>query len=161
MKSISTQANRKPWVTGDIHRLLQARDNVFRAMDESGLRSARANLSGDIKKAKQDYKHKITELWKRHLTAKKPELFLSTSKKKKILTLEKPLCRRTTRLYLCATSAKRTLSIINTQKASGLALTPMIMKWFEQLVLSHIKSPPPSLTWGCAQKMQTPIREIP
>ena len=49
-KSIITWANRKPWLTGDVHRLLRARDSAIRAGDESGLRTARANLSRGIRK---------------------------------------------------------------------------------------------------------------
>ncbi|KAI3371965.1 hypothetical protein L3Q82_006692 [Scortum barcoo] len=45
IKSITTRANRKPWLTGDVHRLLKARDKAFKAGDESALRTARANLS--------------------------------------------------------------------------------------------------------------------
>ena len=54
MKTITTRANRKPWLTGDVHRLLKARDKAFKAGDESGLKTARANLSNEIRKAKHD-----------------------------------------------------------------------------------------------------------
>ena len=64
MKSITTLTNHKPWLTGDVHRLLKARDNAFRAGDESGMRTARTNLSRGIKKAKKDYTHKITSHFK-------------------------------------------------------------------------------------------------
>ena len=58
-KTIITQANQKPWLTGDVHRLLRARDNAYRAGDETGLRTVRANLSRGIRKAKQEYTNKI------------------------------------------------------------------------------------------------------
>ncbi|CAG5954691.1 unnamed protein product [Menidia menidia] len=47
-------------MTGDVHRLLKARDKAFRAGDEAGLRTAMVNLSQGIRKAKQDYTNKIT-----------------------------------------------------------------------------------------------------
>lgn len=59
-KNIITRANQKPWLTGDVLRLLRARNIAFRAGDESGLKTARANLSRGIRKAKQDHTHKIT-----------------------------------------------------------------------------------------------------
>ncbi|KAK0131965.1 hypothetical protein N1851_033244 [Merluccius polli] len=44
-KTITTRANKKPWLTVAVHRLLKARDKAFRAGDGIGLRTARANLS--------------------------------------------------------------------------------------------------------------------
>lgn len=63
-KSIIIRANQKPWLTWDVHRLLRARDNAFRAGEETGLRTARVNLSRGIRKAEQDYTHKITSHFK-------------------------------------------------------------------------------------------------
>ncbi|KAK0147722.1 hypothetical protein N1851_012574 [Merluccius polli] len=63
-KTITTRANKKPWLTGDVHRLLRARDKAFKAGDRTGLRTARASLSHGIKKAKQDYSKKITNHFK-------------------------------------------------------------------------------------------------
>ncbi|KAI3374501.1 hypothetical protein L3Q82_006316 [Scortum barcoo] len=40
IKSITTRANRKPWLTGDVHRLLKARDKAFKAGDESALENS-------------------------------------------------------------------------------------------------------------------------
>ncbi|KAI3376744.1 hypothetical protein L3Q82_000087 [Scortum barcoo] len=64
IKSITTRANRKPWLTEDVHRLLKARDKAFKAGDELALRTVRANLSRGIRKAKQDYTNKITSHFK-------------------------------------------------------------------------------------------------
>ncbi len=44
-KTITVRANQKPWLTGEVYRLLKARNAAFRAGDEDGLRTARANLS--------------------------------------------------------------------------------------------------------------------
>ncbi|KAM9816502.1 uncharacterized protein ACBT44_010814 isoform 1-T1 [Syngnathus typhle] len=63
-KSIVTRANRKPWLTGAVFRLLRARDKAFRAGDEAGLRTARADLSRGIKEAKRTFSCKITAHFK-------------------------------------------------------------------------------------------------
>lgn len=52
-KTISARANQKPWLTGEVRRLMRARNNAFRAGDEAGLRTARANLSSSIRKTKR------------------------------------------------------------------------------------------------------------
>ncbi|KAI3352137.1 hypothetical protein L3Q82_020949 [Scortum barcoo] len=199
IKSITTRANRKPWLTGDVHRLLKARDKAFKAGDESALRTARANLSRGIRKAKQDYTNKITSHFKDSKNATEPMAGHSGHYRTTNLHHGAPLC-------LSAVSVKRTLSAINTRKAAGpdnipgsvlkecaeelkdvftdifntslrqaivpsgfkaatiipvpkksspscfndyrpVALTPIIMKCFERVVLSHIKSTlPPAWT---------------
>ena len=63
-KTIITRANKKPWLTGAVHRLLRVRDKAFRAGDRIGLRTARASLFRGIRKAKQDYTKKITSHFK-------------------------------------------------------------------------------------------------
>uniref|UniRef100_A0A669CU71 Reverse transcriptase domain-containing protein n=1 Tax=Oreochromis niloticus TaxID=8128 RepID=A0A669CU71_ORENI len=233
MKSITTRANRKPWLTGDVHRLLKARDEAFRVGDEIGLRTARANLSRGIRKAKQDYTHKITShfndskdarsLWQgiQAITDYKPAARSCESNTTLLNNLNSFFARfeaqNNTRpqktpppphdqpLCLSAASVKRTLITINARKAAGpdnipgsvlkdcaeelkdvftdifnislrqatvpscfktatiipvpkkpspacfndyrpVALTPIIMKCFERLVMSHIKSTlPPTL----------------
>ena len=52
-KTIITRANKKPWLTGAVHRLLRARDKAFKAGDRIGLKTARASLSRGIRKAKR------------------------------------------------------------------------------------------------------------
>ncbi len=54
-KSITVRANQKPWLTGEAYRLLKARNAAFRAGDEEGLKTARANLSRGIREAKRQY----------------------------------------------------------------------------------------------------------
>ncbi len=44
-KTITVLANQKLWLTGEVYRLLKARNAAFRAGDEEGLKTARANLS--------------------------------------------------------------------------------------------------------------------
>ncbi len=52
-KTITVRANQKPCLTGEVYRLLKARNAAFRAGDEVGLRTARANLSHGIREAKR------------------------------------------------------------------------------------------------------------
>ncbi len=58
-KTITVRANQKPWLTGEVYRLLKARNAAFRAGDEEGLKTARANLSRGIKEAKRPYSRRI------------------------------------------------------------------------------------------------------
>ncbi len=58
-KTITVRANQKPWVTGEVYRLLKARNAAFRAGDEEGLKTARANLSRGIREAKRQYSRRI------------------------------------------------------------------------------------------------------
>ncbi len=58
-KTITVWANQKPWLTGEVHRLLKARNAAFRAGDEEGLKTARANLSRGIREAKRQYSRRI------------------------------------------------------------------------------------------------------
>ena len=52
-KTITVRANQKPRMTGEVYRLLKTRNAAFRAGDEVGLRTARANLSRGIRQAKR------------------------------------------------------------------------------------------------------------
>uniref|UniRef100_A0A9J8A6D7 Reverse transcriptase domain-containing protein n=1 Tax=Cyprinus carpio carpio TaxID=630221 RepID=A0A9J8A6D7_CYPCA len=58
-KTITVRANQKPWMTGEVYRLLKTRNAAFRAGDEGGLRTARANLSRGIREAKRQYSRRI------------------------------------------------------------------------------------------------------
>ncbi len=58
-KSITVRANQKPWLTGEVYRLLKARNAAFRAGAEEGLKTARANLSRGIREAKRQYSRRI------------------------------------------------------------------------------------------------------
>ena len=233
IKHITTRANQKPWLTGDVHRLLRVRDKAFRAGDVAGLRTARANLSQGIRKAKKDYSDKITthfkdsrdaqSLWQgiQAITDYKPAPRSCENNTSLLNNLNSFFARfeghndtnpqktppppHDQPLYLSSASVKRTLATINPRKAAGpdnipgrvlkdcaeelkdvftdifnisleqavipslfkaatiipvpkksspscfndyrpVALTPIIMKCFERLVLSHIKATlPPTL----------------
>ncbi len=58
-KTITTRANRKPWMTAEIRGLLKTREEALRSGDKAALKTARANLSCGIKNAKQSYPQKI------------------------------------------------------------------------------------------------------
>ena len=232
-KTIITRANKKPWLTGAVHRLLRARDKAFRAGDRIGLRTARASLSRGIGRAKQDYSKKITShfkdsrdtrsLWQgiQTITDYKPasqtcddnisllndlnSFFARFEATNNTSPQKTPPPPHDQVLCLSAESVKRALSTINPRKATGpdnipgrvlrdcaeelkdiftdifntslsqaavpshlktsiiipvpkkpapscfndyrpVALTPIVMKCFERLVMSHIKSIlPPTL----------------
>ncbi|KAI2651673.1 hypothetical protein H4Q32_019814 [Labeo rohita] len=63
-KIITVRANQKPWMTGEVYRLLKARNVVFRAGDEASLKTARANLSRGIREAKRQYSRGISHRFK-------------------------------------------------------------------------------------------------
>ncbi len=48
-KTITTRANRKPWMTAEVRGLLKTRDEAFKSGDKAALKTARANLSRGIK----------------------------------------------------------------------------------------------------------------
>ena len=48
-------------MTGEVHRLLRARNSAFRAGDEAALRAAKTNLKRGITKAKQQYGKKVEQ----------------------------------------------------------------------------------------------------
>ncbi|KAM4612748.1 LOW QUALITY PROTEIN: contactin-4 [Polymixia lowei] len=58
-KTITVRANQKPWLTGEVYRLLKVRNTAFRAGDEVALRKARANLSRGIREAKKQHSRRI------------------------------------------------------------------------------------------------------
>ena len=146
-KTIITRANQKPWLTGDVHRLLRARDKAFRAGDEAGLKTARANLSRGIKKAKRDYTQEITShfsdskdarsLWKgiQAITDYKPSprscenntsllndlnsFFARFEEQNKTHPQKIPPPPHDQVLCLSADSVKKALTKINPRKATG------------------------------------------
>ncbi|KAM9823318.1 uncharacterized protein ACBT44_008128 [Syngnathus typhle] len=229
-KSIVTRANRKPWLTGAVFRLLRARDKAFRAGDEAGLRTASADLSQGIKEAKRAFSCKITahfkdgrdawSLWQgiQTITDYKPapqscegdvrllndlnRFFARFDAQNSTCPLKATTPSHELPLSLSANSVRRALVAINIRKAAGpdnisgralkdcageltdvftdifntslhqaivplcfkaativpvlkkpapscfndyrpVALTPIIMKCFERLVMEHIRSVPP------------------
>ncbi|CAL9704913.1 unnamed protein product [Knipowitschia caucasica] len=60
-KTIIIRSNQKPWITNEVLRLMRVRNAAFKFGDKEKLRTARANLSRGIKKAKKQYSKKITD----------------------------------------------------------------------------------------------------
>ncbi len=60
MKTITVRANQKPWLMGEVYRLMKAWNAALRAGDEEGLKTTRANLSRGIREAKRQYSRRIT-----------------------------------------------------------------------------------------------------
>ena len=58
LRTITVQANQKPWLTGEVHKLLKARNA---AGDQAGLRTVRTNLCRGIRKAKRQYSRRIAQ----------------------------------------------------------------------------------------------------
>lgn len=62
-KLVTIRAHQMTWQTGEVHRLLRAQNTAFKAGDAAGLKTAWANLSHAIKRAKQQY----TKIIRNHL----------------------------------------------------------------------------------------------
>lgn len=52
-KSIITQANHKRWMTGEVRKMLIARNSAFKSGDKEALRTAKANLNRAIRLPKR------------------------------------------------------------------------------------------------------------
>ncbi len=61
IKTITTHANQKAWMTAEVRGLLKNRNEAFRSRDKAALKTARANLSCGIKNAKRSYAKKIND----------------------------------------------------------------------------------------------------
>ncbi len=157
-KTITVRANQKPWLTGEVYRLLKARNAAFRAGDEEGLRTARANLSRGIREAKRQYSRRIAHrfsdsrdtrsLWQgipgrvlRDCAVELTDVFtdiFNISLSQAVV----PTCFKATTII--PDPKKSSPSCFNDYRP--VALTPILMKCFERLVMQHIKSVlPPSL----------------
>ncbi len=60
-KTITTRANKKPWMTAEVRGPLKTKDEAFRSGDKAALNTARANLSCGIKNAKRSYAKKVND----------------------------------------------------------------------------------------------------
>lgn len=59
VKVIRKRANQKPWLTGEVHSLLMARNAAFKSGDKAVYSLARKNLSRGIREAKRLYGQKL------------------------------------------------------------------------------------------------------
>ena len=57
--NITTHANKKPWLTKEVHARVIARNAAFKSREKDALRSSRANFNQGVRAAKPDYGHKI------------------------------------------------------------------------------------------------------
>ena len=147
LKTITVRANQKPWLTGEVYRLLKARNAAFSAGDEVGLRAARTNLSRGIRKAKRQYSRRIAHrfsdsrdtrsLWRgiQTITDYKPPPQTCDSSTSLLNELNNFFARFETDnnmpaqkippppgdrvLTLCPVSVRRSFSRINVRKAPG------------------------------------------
>ncbi|KAK1896420.1 putative protein YpdA [Dissostichus eleginoides] len=62
-KRIRVHPNKKPWMTGELQRLVRERDIAFRTGERELYSTARADLKRGIKRAKTDYKGKIEDFF--------------------------------------------------------------------------------------------------
>ncbi|KAI4898623.1 hypothetical protein NFI96_006404 [Prochilodus magdalenae] len=157
-KTIITRPNQKPWMTAEVRALLKARDSAFKEGDKAALRKARAKLSRGIREAKCAHdalNHFYARLNPRkaagpdniparvlrecadQLTDVFTDIFnISLS------SATVPTCLKATTII--PVPKKSSVSCLNDYRP--IALTPIIMKCFERLVLRHIKTLlPPSL----------------
>ncbi|KAI4894227.1 hypothetical protein NFI96_006080 [Prochilodus magdalenae] len=132
-RTIITFPNQKPWMNREVRLLLKARDAAFRSGDREAYSSARANLRRGISMAKHCYKQRIEE----HFSSSDPRRMWQGIQ---TLTDYKPPAVPT--IFKTAT----TVPVPKHPTASApndfrpVALTPIISKCFERLVLSHLKS---------------------
>ncbi|KAL0159079.1 hypothetical protein M9458_047155, partial [Cirrhinus mrigala] len=200
-KTITTCANQKPWMTAEVRGLLKIRDEAFRSGDKAALKTARANLSHGIKKAKHQYAQKINNNFSDSKDTRSldddtslPDAlnhFYSRFEIQNNTPAQKLLTSPNDQvLCLSPADVRKTLSRINPRKAAGpdnipgrvlrdcaaqltdvltdifnssprsssprkspvsclndyhpIALTPIMMKCFERLVMHHIKSSLPN-----------------
>ncbi|KAI3351732.1 hypothetical protein L3Q82_020240 [Scortum barcoo] len=168
-KQITMYPNQKPWMNRDVRLLLKARNTAFRSGDAQAYSTARAELKRGIKKAKHRYKGKV----EKHFTNSNPRravlgrivvhkaagpdgipgrvLRACSGELAEVLTdifnlslahAVVPTCFKSTSIIPVPKNSKP--SSLNDYRP--VALTPIITKCFERLVLAHLKSClPPTL----------------
>ncbi|KAK3562698.1 hypothetical protein QTP86_005317 [Hemibagrus guttatus] len=170
-KSITTRSNQKPWMTAKVHALLKSRDSAFRAGAKDALRTAWAKLSLAIREAKRTHSQRIHGhfqssgdtrcMWQgiqinprkaagpdnipgrvlRECAEQLADVFTDIFNISLSSTVV-PTCLKTTTII--PVSKKSPVSCLNDYRP--VALTPIIMKCFERLVMRQIKDLlPPSL----------------
>ncbi|KAI2645994.1 hypothetical protein H4Q32_025360 [Labeo rohita] len=158
-KTITVRVNQKPWMTGEVYRLLKARNVAFRAGDEASLKTARPNLSRGIREAKR---HTMSLLNKLNTFFARFEVQNTTTAQKtppppgdQVITLSPDNIFNISLNQAVVPTCFKATTIIPVPKKSSpscfndyrpVALTPILMKCFERLVMQRIKTVlPPSL----------------
>ncbi|KAI3367977.1 hypothetical protein L3Q82_026798 [Scortum barcoo] len=169
-KQITMYPNQKPWMNRDVRLLLKARNTAFRSGDAQAYSTARAELKRGIKKPKHRYAKGKVE---KHFTNSNPRravlgrivvhkaagpdgipgrvLRACSGELAEVLTdifnlslahAVVPTCFKSTSIIPVPKNSKP--SSLNDYRP--VALTPIITKCFERLVLAHLKSClPPTL----------------
>ncbi|KAI5611074.1 gastrula zinc finger protein XlCGF28.1-like [Silurus asotus] len=154
-KTITTRFNQKLWMTANVHVLLKQRDSAFRTGDKTALKTARARLSRAFREAKRAHAKNIYDHFQENvlndfyarfesaqgMCRKLADVFtdiFNISLSSNIV----PTCLKTTTIV--PVPKKSTVSCLNDYRP--VALTSIVMKCFERLVMRHIKAQlPPSL----------------
>ncbi|XP_052410179.1 uncharacterized protein LOC127956360 [Carassius gibelio] len=132
-KTITVRANQKPWMTGEVYRLPKAQNAAFRAGDEVGLGTARANLSHGIGEAKRQHSRRIAHqfsdsrntrnLWQgiQTITDYKPppRTFASFEQQNSTTAQKTPPPPGDQVIMLTPDSVRKSFSRINARKAPG------------------------------------------
>ncbi|KAL0199309.1 hypothetical protein M9458_007849, partial [Cirrhinus mrigala] len=168
-KTITTRANQKPWMTAEVRGLLKTRDDAFRSGDKAALKTVRANLLQQAFQTITDYKplpqacdddttlpDALNEFYAQfEMQNDTPAQKLPTPPNNQALCLLYPgltharLWVLTTYLTLQSSPHLKSTFIIPVPKKSPvsclndyrpIALTPIMMKCFERLVMQNIKT---------------------
>ncbi|KAI3362442.1 hypothetical protein L3Q82_012246 [Scortum barcoo] len=157
-KQITMYPNQKPWMNRDVRLLLKARNTAFRSGDAQAYSTARAELKRGIKKAKHLLQREGAVLGRivvhkaagpdgipgRVLRACSGELaeVLTDIFNLSLAHAVVPTCFKSTSIIPVPKNSKP--SSLNDYRP--VAITPIITKCFERLVLAHLKSClPPTL----------------
>ncbi|KAK3542272.1 hypothetical protein QTP86_021989 [Hemibagrus guttatus] len=150
-KSITTRSNQKPWLTAKVCVLLKSRDSAFRAGDKDALRTARAKLSRAIREANRTHSQGIHGHFQSSGDTRRMCQGIQSITNYRPAP---PACDSNASLpdaLLCSRRCpnvpkdhhhhlvpkKSPVSCLNDY--CPLALTPIIMKCFERLVMRQIK----------------------
>ncbi|KAK3572910.1 hypothetical protein QTP86_010577 [Hemibagrus guttatus] len=142
-------------MTAEVHGLLKSRDSAFRAGDKAALRTARAKLSRAIREAKHMHAQRIhghfqdsgdsRRMWQgvQAITNYKTPPSACDSDASLTDALNDFYARFET-TTIVPVPKKSTVSCLNDYRP--IALTPIVMKCFERLIMRHNKTQlPPSL----------------
>ncbi|KAI3361976.1 hypothetical protein L3Q82_012327 [Scortum barcoo] len=119
-RTVTEYPNQKPWLNAEVRSLLKARDAAFRSGDRLALRAARRQLTAGVKRAKA----------KPHT----PRGSRDTSRPT-IQGVAVPTCLKTATII----PIPKTSTVTGLNDYRPVALTPIVMKCFERLVMAHIK----------------------
>ncbi|KAI3371074.1 hypothetical protein L3Q82_023709 [Scortum barcoo] len=162
-RTVTEYLNQKPWLNAEVRSLLKARDAAFRSGDRLALRAARRQLTAGVKRAKATYTPRGSRDTSRPtiqgVCGGAPLYPTLSTTSTLALTIQTPSTRFTPppgeEPLRCDRSrgggphlpedCHMIIPIPKTSTVTGLndyrpvALTPIVMKCFERLVMAHIK----------------------